>query len=417
MKETDDSNRYHRVLDYFTNDDGSGEFNTGSGDKVKVQVAIGFAIACAVLLLGIFILLLYKVLWFRSNSNGASTPPAKTVVQGRAPSVTEKDFRPTRQQRRHQPLMRSDSSASEIDLDNSWLRNNNLTSSESDSGSEPSLNLGKLEFNINYDTETECLRVTVVAARNLPSIHSTSYVELYLLPEKVEKHQTKIHYSNCNPVYNEEFQFDIGFSELAERTLQCCVFSYDGFSRHQSIGEVFYSFDEDDQLTEYSGVSLCKDIKRDVFLLKEDSPARVGEVLVSLCYLPTTNRLTFVVLKARLSKNTFSDELPSPFVKVSLMLAGRQIKKTKTSVARSTILPVYNEAFVFDVPIDRLSDVSLLVRMLDTYHGDTMRPQTRTIGKTIVGPDAQTSIGLHHWNCMMTTPRKPIAQWHPLIKT
>lgn len=238
------------------------------GDKVKVQVAIGFAIACAVLLLAIFILLLYKVLWFRSNSNGASKPPAKTVVQGRAPSVTEKDFRPTRQQRRHQPLMRSDSSASEIDLDNSWLRNNNLTSSESDSGSEPSLNLGKLEFNINYDTETECLRVTVVAARNLPSIHSTSYVELYLLPEKVEKHQTKIHYRNCSPVYNEEFQFDIGFSELAERTLQCCVFSYDGFSRHQSIGEVFYSFDEDDQLTEYSGVSLCKDIKRDVFLLK-----------------------------------------------------------------------------------------------------------------------------------------------------
>lgn len=99
------------------------------------------------------------------------------------------------------------------------------------------------------------------------------------------------------------------------------------------------------------------------------------------------------------------------------MLAGRQMKKTKTSVARNTLLPVYNEAFVFDVPIDRLSDVSLLVRVLDTYDGDGRRPQTRTIGKSIVGPDAQTSIGLHHWNCMMTTPRKPIAQWHPLVKT
>lgn len=99
------------------------------------------------------------------------------------------------------------------------------------------------------------------------------------------------------------------------------------------------------------------------------------------------------------------------------MLAGRQMKKTKTSVARNTLLPVYNEAFVFDVPIDRLSDVSLLVRVLNTHQGDGRRPQTRTIGKTIVGPDAQTSIGLHHWNCMMTTPRKPIAQWHPLVKT
>lgn len=162
--------------------------------------------------------------------------------------------------------MRSDSSASDVNFD-SWVKNNNLISSESDS-SEPSLNLGKLEFSVSYDTETESLHVKIVAAHDLPAIHSTNYVELYLLPERVEKHQTKIHYSSCNPIYNEEFEFDIGFSELSERTLQCCLLSFDGFSRHQSIGEVFYSFGEDDQLTEYTGVSVCKDIKRDVFLLK-----------------------------------------------------------------------------------------------------------------------------------------------------
>ena len=32
---------------------------------------------------------------------------------------------------------------------------------------------------------------------------------------------------------------------------------------------------------------------------------------MSLCYLPTTNRLTFVVLKARLSKTSFAGALPS----------------------------------------------------------------------------------------------------------
>ena len=31
MKETDDTDKYRRVLNYFTNDDGSVEFNTGSG--------------------------------------------------------------------------------------------------------------------------------------------------------------------------------------------------------------------------------------------------------------------------------------------------------------------------------------------------------------------------------------------------
>ena len=103
-----------------------------------------------------------------------------------------------------------------------------------------------------------------------------------------------------------------------------------------------------------------------------------------------------------------------PYVKVSLMLAGRQIKKTKTSVQTKTLNPVYNEAFVFDIPLHRLSDVSLLIRVLNSP-GKGEEESGRAIGKATVGPDARTSIGLHHWNCMMTTPRKPIAQWHPLL--
>lgn len=383
-----------------------------SGDDVKVKVAIGFAVTCAVLLFAIFILLLYKVLWFKSRSNASSKSTQRVVSQPRAPSVTERSLKTSRQQRRHAPLMRSDSSVSEIGLD-SLSKNNNFSSTST----ENSLNLGQLEFEVHYDTDTEVLRVKIVTARNLPANHSTNYVEIYLLPDRVEKHQTKIRYSNCNPVYNEEFEFDVGYSELSERTLQCCLFSFDGFSRHQSIGEVFYSFGEDDQFNESTSVSLCKEIKRDLFLLKEESPNRVGEVLVSLCYLPTTNRLTFVVLKARISKNAFPEDLPNPVVKVSLMLAGRQMKKTKTSVAKNTLYPVYNEAFVFDVPLNRLSDVSLLVRVLDSTVDEGERAQVRTIGKSVVGPDSQTSIGLHHWNCMMTTPRKPIAQWHPLLKS
>lgn len=232
-------------------------------DNVKVKVAIGFAVTCAVLLFAIFILLLYKVLWFKSKSNASSKATQKVVSQPRAPSITERAFKTSRQQRRHAPLMRSDSSVSEIGLD-SLNKSNSFSSSSAENG----LNLGQLEFEIHYDTDTEVLRVKIVTARNLPANHSTNYVEIYLLPDRVEKHQTKIHYSNCSPVYSEEFEFDVGFSELSERTLQCCLFSFDGFSRHQSIGEVFYSFGEDDQFNENTSVSLCKDIKRDLFLLK-----------------------------------------------------------------------------------------------------------------------------------------------------
>lgn len=104
-----------------------------------------------------------------------------------------------------------------------------------------------------------------------------------------------------------------------------------------------------------------------------------------------------------------------PFAKVSLLVSGRQVKKTKTSIARKTLQPVYNEAFVFDIPVHRLSDVSLLVRVLHSEPQGEKDIDGKTMGKAIIGPDAKNSIGLHHWNCMMTSPRKPIAQWHPLM--
>ena len=54
-----------------------------------------------------------------------------------------------------------------------------------------------------------------------------------------------------------------------------------------------------------------------------------------------------------------------PYVKVSLMCRGKRIKKKKTSVKRSTLNPVYNEAIVFDVPQENVEEVSLLIKVVD----------------------------------------------------
>ena len=47
------------------------------------------------------------------------------------------------------------------------------------------------------------------------------------------------------------------------------------------------------------------------------------------------------------------------------MCQGKRIKKRKTSVKRSTLSPVYNEAIVFDVPQENVEDVSLLIKVID----------------------------------------------------
>ena len=167
--------------------------------------------------------------------------------------------------------MKSDSSLSDAALDSAKaeLFGSPIGSdSENGNGVEPKLNLGKLEFSVNYDTENECLHVQVMSAYDLPSNSNTSYVEAYLLPDKSDKHQTQVIYDDCHPMFNETFKFDVSYSELTERTLQLCVFSYDGFSRHHALGEVFYSFDLNSNLEEDTPVTISKDITRDVMMFR-----------------------------------------------------------------------------------------------------------------------------------------------------
>ena len=57
--------------------------------------------------------------------------------------------------------------------------------------------------------------------------------------------------------------------------------------------------------------------------------------------------------------------ITDPYVKISLMCHGRRIKKKKTSVKRSTLHPVYNEAIVFDVPQENIDEVSLIIKVID----------------------------------------------------
>lgn len=195
----------------------------------------------------------------------------------------------------------------------------------------------------------------------------------------------------------------------------------------------------------------------------------LGELMFSLCYLPTAGRLTITMIKARNLKamditgasggfrkhsgrEADSKLLPNnprvitttafpwadPYVKVSLMCEGRRLKKRKTSTKRNTLNPVYNEAIVFDVPPENIDQISLLIAVMD-YDRLVLEPflfpcsiftqvpvsmrsfldfrvgHNEVIGVCKVGNEAE-SLGRDHWSEMLTYPRKPIARWHPLIE-
>ena len=105
----------------------------------------------------------------------------------------------------------------------------------------------------------------------------------------------------------------------------------------------------------------------------------------------------------------FSD----PYVKVSMIMGGKNLKKRKTVTNKRTTHPVYNEAFVFTILPTCLDRVSF---MLSVYTVPRLGGSKKLIGRAVVGPYMySTGQGLSHWNDMICSPRNPVAQWHTLI--
>lgn len=100
---------------------------------------------------------------------------------------------------------------------------------------------GELYVSLSYEPPLEKLVLRVVKALNLPakdfSGTSDPYVKVYLLPDRKTKYQTKVHRKECNPVFEETFEFNnVPMYQLPMRTVVLVVCDFDRFSRHDLIG-------------------------------------------------------------------------------------------------------------------------------------------------------------------------------------
>ncbi|XP_037630034.1 synaptotagmin-6 [Sebastes umbrosus] len=281
--------------------------------------------------------------------------------------------------------------------------------SEDSSKNGSSKNCGRINISLKYDYENEALMVNILKASDLPAKDlcgtSDPYVKVYLLPDR-KKFQTRVHRKTLNPTFNESFQFPVPYDELPVRKLHMSVFDFDRFSRHDMIGEVVL-----ENLFEMSDLSRETDIWRDIQYATTES-VDLGEIMFSLCYLPTAGRLTLTVIKCRNLKAMDITGYSDPYVKVSLICDGRRLKKKKTSIKKNTLNPTYNEAIIFDIPPDSMDHVSLHISVMDY----DLVGHNEIIGVMRVGCHAE-GLGRDHWNEMLAYPRKPIAHWHPLLES
>jgi len=138
----------------------------------------------------------------------------------------------------------------------------------------------------------------------------------------------------------------------------------------------------------------------------------LGDTLFSVFAELWTNNFNSPLLK---KKKTYVSKciLSDPYVKVSMIMGGKTLKKRKTVINKKTAFPVYNEAFVFTILPTCLDRVSF---MLSVYTVPRLGGSKKLIGRAVVGPYMySTGQGLAHWNDMIASPRSAVAQWHTLI--
>lgn len=155
-------------------------------------------------------------------------------------------------------------------------------------------------------------------------------------------------------VFDEDFIFEVQQNAINRRTIEILLYDFDPISQHFCIGGTKIDLNEMDltnKIKLWKNLGVCAE---------QDAKVELGDVMVSMSYLPSAERLTVVLVKARNLKIVdMSRNSSDPYVKLSLIHNGKKIKKRKSGIYRNTTCPVFNEALTFDIPKDTLKMCSI----------------------------------------------------------
>ncbi|XP_053984872.1 extended synaptotagmin-1 isoform X1 [Hylaeus volcanicus] len=129
-------------------------------------------------------------------------------------------------------------------------RNLSVTSSAGD------YKLGRIQMSLRYNIQRQKLIIVIHKIANLPLPQNDPhnipdpYVKLYLLPDrhKETKRKTAVMKDNCNPIFDEQFEYVVSQGDLNTRTLEVSVCTQKGWLSAGSnvMGQVHLTLSEMD---------------------------------------------------------------------------------------------------------------------------------------------------------------------------
>ncbi|XP_038146874.1 synaptotagmin-2 isoform X3 [Cyprinodon tularosa] len=218
----------------------------------------------------------------------------------------------------------------------------------------------------------------------------------------LQEWRTRVVKGSCNPLYGDQFSCILPEKRdtLRHITLRMEVRDFDKFSRHTVLGEVRVPLGQ-------LNISYPLELQEDLQIPQKDL---VGEVLLSLKYLPTSQRLEIGLLKVRTAiTEIFS--ATALYARISIQYNQSKMRYQKTSAVPRSPVTVFNEVLMFTLPDFPLEQTKILVWVYETLA--TGRSSKCLLGQLSVKKDRHSED--EHWTLMVRSVRQPVAKWHGLL--
>jgi hypothetical protein len=211
----------------------------------------------------------------------------------------------------------------------------------------------------------------------------------------------------------DSFTYHISSQSLLEQSdssstspvVQFQVYSCDKYARHRLLGETELRLADID-LQSQQTIRVWMNLHE-----IDEKPMERGDILLSLSYLPTAERLILVIVKARDLCMPLTKPATDCCFKVYQLQNGSRVAKKKTSYKRDDRNPIFNEAMVFSLPHRLIDTVQFRISAIAVP--PTSDHSATCIGHVTIGPHV-TGTELVHWTQMMTSLRRPVTMWHSL---
>ncbi|XP_078270937.1 synaptotagmin-1 [Rhinoraja longicauda] len=269
---------------------------------------------------------------------------------------------------------------------------------------------GKLRFSLSYDKKQSKLQLTVLQASNLPARHAKQSVDSFLriklfisLPRYqciLQQWDTKIVKNTRNPCFGERFTCSVERNIRKKANLKLEVLDFDKYSRFDAFGEVRISFSN---LDLSNATEFCEDLQK----IQKDV---IGEIFVSLKYLPTAQKLEVTPLKVKVGCLSNSPDTDI-YIRVDFYINQHKMRHQKTPANPKSEITVFNQVIFFTVSEYAINQSTIITSV---YEVALAKVSTRQLlGRAYIG--RKNSKENDHWLSMLQSLRQPVSEWHPLL--